>query len=325
MVAIRITDLDLPTGVKHTATDWQIATDPLFSNIILESLDDTKNLTSIMWTNILDPDNKYYARARSLLNTGWTIWGNLDIFIPKDVYTIDNNIDMPGTVTPPTIKTNSLINNHIPTMFTITVSDFNTTGTAIHTATSYIITDINGKYVWSNIYNEVDKDSILVDQPILKRGNVYLIKAAFHTSSDDVSQFSTLAIHVVKQEVMIVGPNYDFNVTIPNVLRFKYLCDATSSIWDIYAVENDGLTKVTSIHSMRGDPHSIVIPPNSLKTGQIYYVGIEITKTDGTKYPIAYDEISTFYSGAESNVNIHNETNTFYIEPKSNTNIPIGG
>jgi len=42
MVAIRITDLDLPTGVKHTATDWQIATDPLFSNIILESLDDTK-------------------------------------------------------------------------------------------------------------------------------------------------------------------------------------------------------------------------------------------------------------------------------------------
>ena len=296
MVAIRITDLDLPIGVTHTATDWQIATDPLFSNIILESMNDTNNLTSIMWTDVLDPDNKYYARARSLLTTGWTIWGNLDVFIPVDVYTVDDDMDMPGTVTPPIITTNSLINNHIPSMFKIIISGFNTTGTAIHTATSFLITDIEGNYIWSNINNELYKKGILVDETILKNGNVYLIKAAFHTSSGDMSQFSTLAIHVAKEEIELVGYNYNLNTSLNNRLTYRYHCDAVSSVWAIYAVEEDGLHNILTLNNKVSDPNTVIIPANTLQDEQVYYVAIEVTKTDGTKYPITYKEISTYYT-----------------------------
>ena len=46
----------------HVSTDWELATDPNFSNIIDQSYDDTINLLS--WTVTLTPNTTYYVRAR---------------------------------------------------------------------------------------------------------------------------------------------------------------------------------------------------------------------------------------------------------------------
>lgn len=51
-----------PSSV-HVSTDWQIASDPNFINIVLQSLADTVNKTT--WPVYLPP-GKYYARARML-------------------------------------------------------------------------------------------------------------------------------------------------------------------------------------------------------------------------------------------------------------------
>lgn len=48
-------------NVQHTATDWQIASDPQFSTIVYESLNDTVNKTEL---EVTLPVGSYYARVR---------------------------------------------------------------------------------------------------------------------------------------------------------------------------------------------------------------------------------------------------------------------
>ena len=65
--------LSSPTGsnVNHTATDWQFASDALFTNIVVESLNDTSNLLSYELTG-LSEDQIIYARARFIDASGVT-------------------------------------------------------------------------------------------------------------------------------------------------------------------------------------------------------------------------------------------------------------
>ena len=293
MVVIRITDLDLPEGVVHTATDWQIATDPLFSNIILESNNDEVNLTSIIFDEILDPDDKYYARARSLLNTGWTIWGNLDVFIVEDVYTTDDNLDMPGVITPPTIITDSDVTDHIPTLFKISVSGFSTTGTGYHVATSYFITDLFDNHLWSTLNSEVSRNSIVIDEIVLKPGNVYKIKAMLHSSSGDVSQLATRVINVKPDDVEIYGPIYDMDVTVDNEFTIAYNCDIVSTTWELYATSEAGLELFKSYSNVEGRPRTIIVPAGDLREYEKYYFKITATYADGHLSKNIYKELST--------------------------------
>lgn len=296
MVVIRITDLDLPVGVTHNATDWQVATDPLFTNIILESMDDEVNLTSKTFNDILDPDDKYYARARSLLSTGWTIWGNLDVFIVDDVYTTDDNLDMPGTITPPVITTDSIITEHLPTLFNISVSGFNTTGTGSHQATSYFITTLDGEVLWSDVFDEINKDKILIDELLLKEGNVYYLKAMFHSSSFDVSQLSSKLIHIPDSKIEIEGMIYDLDTTVDIELRISNKCDIASSSWKIYDVKEDGLHSLVMFNNIVGKPGTIVIPAGTLREYEKYYLEVSITDTEGNVLPKTYKEIATKFT-----------------------------
>jgi len=293
MVVIRITDLDLPVGVTHNATDWQIATDPLFSNVILQSMNDEVNLTSIIFNEILDPDDKYYARARSLLSTGWTIWGNLDVFIVDDVYTTDDNLDMPGVITPPVITTDSDVKNHIPTLFNISVTGFSTTGTGSHVATSYFITDLYDNHLWSTLNSEIYKDGVLIDEVVLKDGGVYKIKAMLHSSSGDVSQMVTRVINVKKDELEIYGPIYDLDVSVDNEFTIAYNCDIVSTKWDVYSVSEAGLKHFKTYTNVIGKPRTIIIPARDLREYEKYYFKITATYEDGTVSDKVYKEIST--------------------------------
>jgi hypothetical protein len=60
---------------NHTSTDWQIATDTDFNNIVYESLEDTDHLTSIQVNIPLSNSTEYYVRCRynaSYLNSRWS-------------------------------------------------------------------------------------------------------------------------------------------------------------------------------------------------------------------------------------------------------------
>ena len=295
MVVIRITDLDLPEGVVHEATDWEVATDLLFSDIVLQSNQDEENLTSIFFNDSLNPDIKYYARARSLLSTGYTTWGNLDAFIPKDVYEADDNTDLPTVVTPPMITTDSLASNHIPTMFNIILNGFAAVGNATHVATSYIIENLDGDVIWANENDYVNLNKLLIDDVILPVGDVYLIKVLFHASSGDISQHATKIINVPRVDgVDILNNVYSYIYDVDNILELKHVCSAKTTEWIIYDKTSNGLFNIATITSNTATPLKINVPANTLKGDNSYLVAVRVTTLDGEVSMWAYEELSTY-------------------------------
>ena len=89
MAHIRINDyIDIGSGGVHYATDWQIATDPQFVNILDQSMNDEVNLR--LWYSMLaKPDgNGYYsstdmiplyARVRIYVGNTQSDWFNAEI------------------------------------------------------------------------------------------------------------------------------------------------------------------------------------------------------------------------------------------------------
>ena len=162
MVVLRIKSLELDPGVKHIATDWEISDTQNFKHIVARSLEDRINVSSIMFDVTLDPEKKYWARARALLDgRGYTIWGNLDIFVVKTYNDFENTTDLPTPISAPIPKTSSDVRMHEPTLFTLTATGFSIYGNAKHVATSWFIEDLDGQVVWSRMYDTIHKESII--------------------------------------------------------------------------------------------------------------------------------------------------------------------
>ena len=289
MIISRITDLDLPTGVTHIATDWQIADDLLFSNIVVESNYDKTNLTYIVFPDKLDPEIKYYGRARVLLSTGYTEWGNIDVFIPKDINNIAVDYDFPSLVSLPVINTDSDLNNHTPTMFTITASGYGVIGTGTHAATTWLVTDINDNIVWSSIYDINNIDTIDFTKRVLKENEIYKIKVMFHSSSNDTSQIATKMIHVNKSDPRIILLNdlstMDKNVDNTLSIKFIHLLDKVE--WKISEIV-DEYENVVFNTTVTDDPKTdTTLPANTLEKDKFYLMSITCTvngNTLNTKY-----------------------------------------
>ena len=295
MVISRITDLDLPTGVTHIATDWQIASDLLFSNIVIESNYDQTNLTYIVFPDKLDPTVKYYGRARVLLSTGYTEWGNINVFIPKDINDIAVDHDFPSIVSLPVITTDSVITNHKPTMFTISASGYGVVGTGTHTATTWIVTDINDNIVWSSIHDINNIDSIAFTKKILKENEIYKIKVMFHSSSNDTSQIATKMIHVNKSDPRIILLN-DLNTidkNIDNTLSLKFINLLDQVEWKIVEIV-DEFEDIVFNSVVTTDPKTdALLPANTLKKDKFYLMSITPT-VNGVVLDTKYIPFTTY-------------------------------
>ena len=191
MIYLTISDLALSPPVTHLSTDWQVSDNVNFNTTIAQSLGDTANLTSIMFDVVLDSQIQYYARSRVRLSTGYTAWSNIDIFTPKNINDSNINMPLPSIISLPKI---SMPNNGIdvPIMnATITVAPIDTLGTAVHTSTSYVVEDINGVPVWTNMYNVTDRNTISIPMNVLNLNTAYRARVMIHTDSNDTSQLAT--------------------------------------------------------------------------------------------------------------------------------------
>jgi len=276
MIISRITDLDLPTGVTHVATDWQIADDLLFSNVVVESNYDQTNLTYIVFPDKLDPEVKYYGRARVLLSTGYTEWGNIDVFIPKDINNIAVDYDFPSLVSLPVVSTDSDLNNHKPTMFTITASGYGVIGTGTHTATTWLVTDINDNIVWSSIYDINNIDTIHFTKRILKENEIYKIKVMFHSSSNDTSQLATKMIHVNKADPRVILLNSLNNIdkTTDNTLSIKFINLLDQVDWKISEIVDEYENVVFNSTVTSVPKTDTLLPANTLENDKFYLMSI---------------------------------------------------
>ena len=105
MVILDLRSLDLDDSIDLLAVTWEVSDDPSYKNILLESVEDYKNKTSIIFSENLDPDMKYYARARALTTAGWTSWGNVDIFKVRNNTDLTPQDIFPTKVSIPRIRT----------------------------------------------------------------------------------------------------------------------------------------------------------------------------------------------------------------------------
>lgn len=284
MIISRITDLDLRGSMVHHHTDWEWATDLLFTDLIHHSYDDEVNKTSIVLDIQLDPDIIYYGRARVALSTGVTEWANIDVYSVQDIDDVVAEIDYPSIVGVPVLTTDSDASSHSPTLFNINVTGYGCLGDSDHYATTYIIEDLNGSLIWSSRKDKINKEQISITDLLLNDDSVYLIKAMFHSTSGDTSQLVTHMIKTSKADPRIVmksGLN-NFNVTEENVLEIGNINVLLNVKWEIISIVN-GYTEIAYSHTTSsGDIMRTVLPTNTLKENRVYLLSIEPTLTDET-------------------------------------------
>ena len=96
---------------SHTKSDWEIATDDGFTNVVFSSYDDTSNKTSIEISG-LDVDTQHYARVRYYgADFGWSAWADTVGFVTEDVYIVQPTLTVEGSPSDvpeqPTLETNA--------------------------------------------------------------------------------------------------------------------------------------------------------------------------------------------------------------------------
>lgn len=273
MIIVKLTGLDIPANVEHYATDYQIATDLLFRNIALESIEDRSNLHTIIYNDILDPGIKYYARARALLSTGYTIWGNIAVFTPKDVNEVELDMDMPSAIGVPVLSSSAKENIHPPTLFSLYAKGFSAIGNTKLESTSWLIEDLNGNVIWKKLYDKTNKEAITISDILLKNNNAYRARVIFNSTSRDSSQVATMTFKVGDNRYcnLITSLN-NINVRENNKLRIAFKPGISHTEWEIINITDDIVTSIFRDLGSNDKYLETTIPANYLKANQIYIV-----------------------------------------------------
>jgi len=275
MIYLRMTDLLLSPPVTHTYTDWQVATDLQFNNILVQSLGDTTNLTSILFNNSLDPTIKYYARSRALLSTGYTAWSNIDIFSPQNIPDNTINAPLPSLVELPTI---TITNNgdHVPIFgTTITISPVSTLGGAKHKSTSYILEDIDGVLIWESLYNINDMNRKVIPPFLMNPNTLYRIKIIINTDSNDTSQVLTKTIITANRTHGLIISNLENSPSTADLfIDINSTTSITKVVASLYSIINNQYTLVKTYAGNNQPAHLVTIPAIDLRPNSKYILRV---------------------------------------------------
>jgi len=183
-----------PSGSLHVSSDWQVATNSAFSNIVFQSLNNTTNKTSIQIT--VSSENTYYIRVRYKDSYNkYSQWSNASSFIIS--------ILPPGTpsITYPT--TGLTINDFT---FTATSSPFSSPSGSLHVSSDWqVATDSAfSNIVFQSLNDTTNKTSIQITVP---SENTYYIRVRYKDSNNKYSQWSS----VVSFNVNVI-PNSEFQI-----------------------------------------------------------------------------------------------------------------
>lgn len=268
------------------AMDWQIADNYDFKNIVLRSENDTKNLSSMVFTDILDPNTKWYARARALVrDSGWTVWGNLDVMNYEQVEEVITTSTIPSRVGTPVITTSSVASNHEATMFSIFATGFTVVGNSTHAATSWFIEDLYGKLIWSDLNDTVNKTKVDFRSMILKNNTVYRIRAMFHSSSGDVSSIPTYTIRVGSEnsmELVTYLDNVDYREDfVVKATNTNMDLEVTSATWQIVSMTNNYAEIIFNKTTEGASYGTVTIPANLLVDDTNYLLKVKPNVENG--------------------------------------------
>ena len=282
-VVVRVHNILLPDNVTHIATDYEVATDLLFNNIVLSSIRDEVNLTVKIYNDILDPTISYYSRTRCLLSTGYAYYSNVSKFTPKDVERIEFDVDMPSILGIPRVTTSGSLTQHPTTMFSVSVSGFTAVGTATHEYTTYIIETLDGNVLWKK-----EKSSLLtnieINDLVLKANTVYRLNVLFHASSGDVSQVGTTTFKTgINKHVNVITNLNELDLDFNNEIRLVKKANVTYVEYHILHVKDGVITSILDRTITTSDMFTLPVLKGTLKLNNKYILKIK-TSLDSVYY-----------------------------------------
>jgi len=247
MLYLRMSSLYLSPPVTHLKSDWQVASDLTFNNIVVSNIGDAVNLTSLLLTTQLDPGIKYYARSRAMLSTGYTAWSNIDIFSPQDVLAKQTQTLLPSLVSIPTVSITTGATGVSVYNATVTIGAVSTLGGAKHTATTYFVEDLLGNIVWLDLANKSNINTINIPPGYLEPSKVYRLRVLIHVDSMDTSQLITQTFRTEpRTSGLITSTISNIDSTALNVVGLNTTVSAGSTA-DIYALINNAVVHVTQL------------------------------------------------------------------------------
>lgn len=280
------TELAPNNNVRIQAMDWQVAEDETFRNIVLRSENDTRNLSSIVFTDILDPNTKWHARARALIkDSGWTVWGNLDVLNYQQSEEVINSETIPSRISAPVITTSSNPDNHEATLFSIFANGFDVVGNSVHESTSWFIEDINGRLIWSDVKDTINKKKVDFKNMVLRNNTIYRIRAMFHSSSGDSSTISCYTVRVGSNnalELVTYLDNVDYRKDFEVVAVATDMDQPVDSItWQIISMANTNAEIIFNKTTTGAEYGKMTIPANLLKDDTVYVLKLKPNVENG--------------------------------------------
>ena len=276
MIYLRTTDLLLSNGITHTSTDWQVADDLQFTNIIAQSIGDNINLSSILFDVRLSSSIKYYARSRVLLSTGYTAWSNIDIFTPQNITDSGVNAPIPSLVTLPTISITGGPNNVTLMNPVITLGSISTTNGAQHMSTTYLIEDMSGNPIWVSARDTSSKISKTIPLGKLSANTMYRLRILVHVDSEDTSQLCTYTFKTQDRTHGLIIPSLaSISPTVNLILDVNVQYGITFANSKLYSMVNREATLVGNYNGAGVNHNIITIPASALKPLSTYLLHID--------------------------------------------------
>jgi len=167
----------------HDKTDWEVATDTNFNNIIFSSYDDTSNLESITMSSLIS-NTQYYARLRYYGNLfGWSDWSGTISFTTANAY-----IQTPTNQSP---ADSSIDIGETPTL---TTSNFNCiNGSDTHESSDWeIYDDVSlSNLIFSSYDDTSNLESIFISSGNLSADTTYYFRCRHTGVTYGDSEWST--------------------------------------------------------------------------------------------------------------------------------------
>jgi hypothetical protein len=316
----------IPDGVDfHLNTDWQLATDSSFSNIIEESLNDVSHKISWTPSTVLTPNQACYFRVRHRANSigesDWTTLSFVTAYVEQPVITShtdgDSNVDLNPTFTTTFSTAPAGFDTHLNTDWQLSSdSDFTT---IIHQS----LASVSNKTSWSvsglsdssSYYLRVRHRSLNVGESDWETIHFFTYVVSVHKP--------VITSHTDGQNDVVLTPTFEtsaFDISPPGFDTHG------STDWQI--ATDSGFTSIIdesindTVNLTSWSPNSLLgemtywfrVRYNSNSNGSSNYRILSFTTLDAS---IAQPTITSHSSGDNIDINPTFEVNSFATTPAS--------
>lgn len=223
---IFITPVITDDNIKHTATSWQVAKDPSFSNdsLLVNKGKDEDNLLSLYVDLPLTKDDIYYTRHKLHFDDGSeTVWSRPAVITKDgDGFSFNNTI-----ITTPKVYSEVGNVDVLLGRFKIYTDDYRLfMGVGEHESTDWIIEDSEGNIVWERLEDRVNKTEIKLPANLLKANKMYIVKVRFRSNTNSWSNFGRLVLITTKYDEI----TEEINLLMERLIKSNIMVGIQNSI-----------------------------------------------------------------------------------------------